>query len=200
MEPSASTHFRFTASLSAVHRWWRHAFWALLSLLSFGLLSTPAQAVPAFARQTGQACIACHVGGFGPQLTPFGRAFKLDGYTLSDGKSHIPLSAMLVSSFTHTTEDQTPFYNGMHGNDNFVALQQTSIFLAGRLTDHIGMLGQATYAQTAEPANLAWDNTDIRYAHNYTLGSTSGIFGVSVNNNPTVSDVWIRCLHGNTGS
>ena len=190
MEPSASTHFRFTASLSAVHRWWRHAFWALLSLLSFGLLSTPAQAVPAFARQTGQACIACHVGGFGPQLTPFGRAFKLDGYTLSDGKSHIPLSAMLVSSFTHTTEDQTPFYNGMHGNDNFVALQQASIFLAGRLTDHIGMLGQATYAQTAEPANLAWDNTDIRYAHNYTLGSTSGIFGVSVNNNPTVSDVW----------
>ncbi len=173
---------------------WRHAWHsialAVLALLGMGLLSTPAQAVPAFARQTGQACIACHVGGFGPQLTPFGRAFKLSGYTFSNGKTHIPLSAMLVSSFTHTTEDQTPLYNGMHANDNFVALQQASIFLAGRLTDHIGMLGQATYAQTAEPANLAWDNTDIRYAHNYAFGNTSGIFGISVNNNPTVSDVW----------
>lgn len=152
--------------------------------------ATPAHAVPAFARQTGQDCIACHVGGFGPQLTPFGRAFKLGGYTLTDGKKHIPLSAMLVSSFTHTTDDQTPFYNGMHANDNFVALQQASVFLAGRLTDHIGMMGQATYSETAEPANLAWDNTDIRYAHDYAFGSTTGIFGVSVNNNPTVSDVW----------
>ncbi|MDD4886078.1 MAG: cytochrome c1 protein [Thiomonas sp.] len=162
----------------------------LASLFACLWWAAPAQAVPAFARQTGQNCIACHVGGFGPQLTPFGRAFKLSGYTLTNGKKHIPLSAMLVSSFTHTTEDQTPFYNGMHGNDNFVALQQASIFLAGRLTDHIGMMGQATYSETAEPANLGWDNTDIRYADNYRLGNTSGIFGVSVNNNPTVSDVW----------
>jgi len=37
--------------------------------------------VPAFAAQTGLACQACHVGGFGPQLTPFGRQFKINGYT-----------------------------------------------------------------------------------------------------------------------
>ncbi len=193
MESSArlSTPLQPTALQRGSPGFWRSLILAALSLLSLGLLSTPAQAVPAFARQTGQACIACHVGGFGPQLTPFGRAFKLGGYTLTDGKSgHIPLSAMLVSSYTHTTEDQTPFYNGMHGNDNFVALQQASIFLAGRLTDHIGMMGQATYSETAEPANLGWDNTDIRFAHDYTIGNTSGIFGVSVNNNPTVSDVW----------
>ncbi len=159
-----------------------------------GFAATPAQAVPAFARQTGQDCVACHVGGFGPQLTPFGRAFKLGGYTLQGGseKHHIPLSAMLVSSFTHTTADQTPAFNGMHANDNLVALQQASVFLAGRVTDHVGVLGQVTYAQTKSPANTAfgWDNTDVRYARNYQFGSTQGIFGVSVNNNPTVSDVW----------
>lgn len=154
--------------------------------------ATPAHAVPAFARQTGQDCIACHVGGFGPQLTPFGRAFKLSGYTLTDGKKHIPLSAMLVSSYTHTTNDITPNtdYNGEHANDNFVALQQASIFLAGRITDHMGMLGQATYEEAAFSPNFNWDNTDLRYAHNYQIGSTSGLFGISVNNNPTVSDVW----------
>ena len=39
----------------------------------------PAEAVPSFASQTGQPCTACHVGAFGPQLTPFGRAFKIGG-------------------------------------------------------------------------------------------------------------------------
>src|ERR1700733_67919 len=45
------------------------------------LLSTPAQAVPPFARQTGLACEACHT--VPPELTAFGRRFKLSGYTLT---------------------------------------------------------------------------------------------------------------------
>ena len=40
-----------------------------------GLGVTNAAAVPAFAVQTGEPCQGCHVGGFGPQLTPFGREF-----------------------------------------------------------------------------------------------------------------------------
>jgi hypothetical protein len=39
----------------------------------------PAAALPSFARQTGQPCSTCH-SAF-PQLTPFGRRFKLEGYT-----------------------------------------------------------------------------------------------------------------------
>ena len=170
----------------------RRAFATFTAVAAAAFAATPAHAVPAFARQTGQDCIACHVGGFGPQLTPFGRAFKLGGYTLSNGKSHLPVSAMLVSSFTHTTNDVQPNtdYHGEHANNNLVALQQASVFLAGRITDHIGMFGQATYEQATYSPNFNWDNTDIRYAHDYQFGSTSGVFGVSVNNNPTVSDVW----------
>src|SRR5713101_3355388 len=40
----------------------------------------PAEALPSFARQTGQPCGACHTDF--PALTPFGRRFKLGGYTL----------------------------------------------------------------------------------------------------------------------
>ena len=40
-----------------------------------------ASAVPSFARQTGQPCATCHTAF--PELTPFGRRFKLNGYTLS---------------------------------------------------------------------------------------------------------------------
>ena len=61
-------------------------------------LNRPASAVPAFAEQTGQQCAACHVGGFGPQLTKFGREFKLGGYTLRAKSFNVPLSAMAVAS------------------------------------------------------------------------------------------------------
>jgi hypothetical protein len=48
-------------------------------LVAMLLLGREAGAVPPFATQTGQPCTACHIGGFGPQLTPLGRAFKIGG-------------------------------------------------------------------------------------------------------------------------
>ncbi len=51
---------------------------ALALLLSVGT----AHAVPSFARQTGPSCNVCHSNP--PQLTAFGRDFKLRGYVLSD--------------------------------------------------------------------------------------------------------------------
>src|SRR5271169_4173854 len=44
----------------------------------------PAQALPSFARQTGQPCGTCHTDFAG--LTPFGRRFKIGGYTAGGGK------------------------------------------------------------------------------------------------------------------
>ncbi|MBI2734436.1 MAG: hypothetical protein HYX44_14390 [Aquabacterium sp.] len=52
------------------------ALWASVPL-AMGLMASQAQAVPSFARQTGQDCAACHIGAYGPQLTPFGIKFKL---------------------------------------------------------------------------------------------------------------------------
>jgi hypothetical protein len=43
-----------------------------------------AQALPSFARQTGQPCGTCHTDY--PALTPFGRRFKLLGYTVGSGQ------------------------------------------------------------------------------------------------------------------
>src|ERR1700731_1901297 len=44
----------------------------------------PAQALPSFARQTGQPCGTCHTDF--PALTPYGRRFKLLGYTTGGGE------------------------------------------------------------------------------------------------------------------
>ncbi len=161
----------------------------LLLLTCMLALSERALAIPSYARQTQQPCAACHVGGFGPELTAFGRQFKLTGYTMKIGNdTNVPLSAMLVESFTHTRKAQTSApASGFDSNNNF-ELQQASVFLAGRLTDHLGVFSQATYSQNG--GVLGWDNADLRYARTFTQGSHSGIWGISLNNHPTVSDVF----------
>src|SRR5450631_3507615 len=71
------------------------AFLGIVTAYIFAITGT-ARAIPNFASQTGQPCTACHVGAFGPQLTPFGRAFKMGGYTQQGGEgvaASIPLSA-----------------------------------------------------------------------------------------------------------
>src|SRR5437764_14945241 len=89
-------------------------------IVAAALTSTrPARPVPAFAQQTGQPCKSCHVGGFGPELTPFGREFKLGGYTLRAHAS-VPVAAMAVTSITHTRRDQEPAPEHLNRNDNLV--------------------------------------------------------------------------------
>jgi hypothetical protein len=53
----------------------RHAWIAVLAALCL-LQASAAHALPIFARQTGQSCVACHAGGQFPELTPYGRWFK----------------------------------------------------------------------------------------------------------------------------
>jgi hypothetical protein len=54
----------------------------LTGFLTIGF-APPAQALPSFARQTGQPCGTCHTDF--PGLTPYGRRFKLLGYTTGGG-------------------------------------------------------------------------------------------------------------------
>lgn len=179
------TAMRVHRSHSAHLRCWLQ----LLALLLLLAVSGSALAIPAYARQTQQPCSACHVGGFGPELTAFGRQFKLLGYTMKVGnQDDVPLSAMLVESFTHTQKAQTSApASGFATNDNF-ELQQASVFFGGRLTDNLGVFSQYTYSQNG--GLFGWDNTDLRYAGTFTHDDHSLIWGISLNNNPTVSDVF----------
>src|SRR6516225_2275205 len=55
----------------------------VIAAIVMGLSSRPAYALPSFARQTGQPCGTCHTDF--PALTPYGRRFKLLGYTTGGG-------------------------------------------------------------------------------------------------------------------
>jgi hypothetical protein len=169
----------------------------------------PAEAVPSFARQTGMACAACHT--VFPELTPFGREFKLNGYVLDNIRqvtgidtadrqtlainSIPPVSAMLQVSYTHTSKalpDST--LPGALAKDGEVLFpQQVSLFYAGKIADELGAFMQLTYDGAAD--HFGFDNTDIRYAHHLIFGGPNAndhhmILGLTLNNNPTVQDVW----------
>lgn len=151
------------------------------------LIAAPAKAVPSFSSQTGMPCAQCHVGGFGPQLTEFGRTFKLGGYTFGDAPDRRPpIAAMAIASYSHSNED-VPALPHFSDNDNF-SFDQLSAFIAGRMVDHVGTFIQLTYDGVGRSS--AVDNIDIRFADNFNVGGSDLIAGLSLNNNPGVQDPW----------
>jgi hypothetical protein len=162
-----------------------------LAAVAILLMPRPANAVPAFAQQTGQPCTACHIGSFGPQLTPLGRAFKMGGYTQTGGEgiaAQIPLSAMVITSFTNTGAPQPGGAAPNFGTNNNFALDQVSLFFAGRLTDYAGAFVQGTYNGVTKGFSL--DNTDIRITTPLNVWDSELRIGVSINNGPTVQDTY----------
>jgi len=166
---------------------------ASLPAAAAAVLSIPpeAEALPSFARQTGVSCATCHTTAFGPALTAFGRDFKLKGYTMSSGaEQHLPpVSAMVLGSFTHTKTDQDGGAAPGFGDNDNAALDEVSLFYAGRITDKVGVFSQVTYDGVAHHG-IAWDNVDLRYADSAMLGKTNVVYGLSLNNTPTVQDLW----------
>ena len=65
---------------------------------------------------------------------------------------------------------------------------QLSLFYAGRIAPHLGSFIQITYDSVSDHFSL--DNTDIRYANTAMLGHSPVVWGVTLNNNPTVGDPW----------
>ncbi len=172
--------------------------WPLLAaaIVLGTVISRQAAAIPLFNRQTGQNCVACHAGGQFPELTPYGRLFKMTGYTL--GGRTIPLSIMATGSVSHvanTSKSDDPSAD-FQKNDKPI-LATASVFLGGKITDNLGAFMQFTwdpYAITTDSGKFKGqagaDNMDIRYADRLIGDRHDIIWGVSANNNPSVADPW----------
>ena len=118
------------------------AAFALVAVAGMALAPTTASAIPAFARQTGAACLSCHFQQF-PALTPFGRAFKRGAFTdvgsealVEDDNLSIPAvlnaSMQVRANAIHTSgggSTSTTVYN-IPTDANF--------FVAGRIGAHTG--------------------------------------------------------------
>jgi hypothetical protein len=167
----------------------------VLSMLA--LWPNAGMAIPLFNRQTGQNCVACHAGGQFPELTPYGRLFKLTGYTIGQ-RTSLPLSAMVVASMSkvaNTSKSDAPYAD--FDKNGRPILATASAFLGGRITDNIGAFTQVTFDPYANQSSDGQyhsrtnvDNVDLRYADRFIDQNRDLIFGVSLNNNPSVSDPW----------
>jgi len=185
---------------------------ALITFLTTALLcalAAPSRAVPSFARQTGMTCAACHT--IFPELTPFGRRFKLNGYVLDNirqvtgidtsDRSTLalnalpPLSLLLQISYnrTATALPDSAIQGGLAKDGDVLFPDQVSFFYAGKIADELGAFVQLTYDGVGDHFGL--DNADVRFAHHLSFGGTDGnahslVLGITLNNNPTVQDVW----------
>lgn len=162
-----------------------------------GVLLYPslASAVPSYARQTGMDCAACHTSF--PELTPFGREFKLNGYTLGE-RQLLPLAAMMQFSVTHLATNHDNTGAVIMKRENAPQFDVFSIFAAGKLSDYVGMFIQWTYSNNSQTDattgeirhHSSIDNADIRAVGNNDVLGKNLVFGLNLNNNPSVQDPW----------
>lgn len=131
----------------------KKALLAVSALVSAAIWAPQAQAIPAFARQVGMACSACHYQHF-PVLNSFGRAFKEGGFTMmgaqekieGDGLS-IPatLNLAFVTNLQYTkTNGPTTNLNQVSKdyNNGLIEMTQYSLFMGGRVGENIGFEGE----------------------------------------------------------
>jgi hypothetical protein len=168
------------------------------------LVAQPARAIPPFARQTGLACEACHT--MPPELTAFGRRFKLSGYTLTtrpplvnDVDDHkkdtlwltdLPGVAVLAQigydHYNRAPPDTGQPYPAHAQSDTFQFPDQFSLVYAGAVSDKVGAWLQLTY--NGQGGSVGVDNIDIRYSDH--TSDNKWVWGVTANNYLTFQDVW----------
>ncbi len=153
--------------------------------------------IPSFARQTKLGCNTCHTTF--PQLTAFGRLFKLNGYTLT-GIEQVTVAASAttpalaldvippVSAMVEASATRVKTAAPEQSNTSADLPQQFSLFLGEAITPKVGTFLQFTY--TDVDGSFGLDNTDLRFADHATAFGAPLIYGLTLNNNPTVQDAW----------
>ena len=153
--------------------------------------------VQSFARQTGFACSMSHYQF--PQLTAFGRQFKLNGYTLTglktiddkDKKDKPTLTLLPFSPISIMMQaSASQLGTALPGTQNFTVSmpQQLGVLWAGAIANNLGTMAQVTWVPST--GTFAIDNVDVRYVGRGAIGETPVTWGVSLNNNPSVQDLW----------
>ncbi len=151
-------------------------------------------AVPSMGRQTGKQCATCHT--VFPELTPYGRQFKLLAYSQSTAEQaaesmfgKVPISALLQVSRTSTknvssggsTPEDFP-------RDRQTIVQGAGLYYGGKITENSGGLVQYFY----DGIEKKWKTEmfDVRWANTVTAGGKDVILGFTVSNSPTLTDIY----------
>jgi len=137
-----------------------------LAVFSF---AQEALAIPAFARQTGMACSACHFQSF-PILTKFGKAFKMGGFTMMGAEVKVEgeqglsipdtlnMAVVLKARYKKTggTDTADATNANLSTNSGRIDLpDEFALFAAGRVSENIGALIEISIAGAPGNAGVA---------------------------------------------
>lgn len=126
---------------------------SIAGVMAAAAFAPEASALPAFARQTGMACTACHAQHF-PVLNGFGRAFKAAGYTMMGAQEKVEgehlsipstLNAAILAKVRYQKDNTAGAnLNGKQANglgDGQLQFgDEFSLFFGGRVAENIGFL------------------------------------------------------------
>jgi hypothetical protein len=145
---------------------------SMTGVLATAAFAPEASALPAFARQTGMACNACHAQHF-PVLNGFGRSFKASGYTMMGAQGKIEgenlslpdtLNAAILLKYRYQ-KDNTAGAPGAgttaptsNANGMWQMGDEFSLFFGGRVAEadklKIGFLMENNVANVGGAGNL----------------------------------------------
>lgn len=118
----------------------------LVAVAAVSMLPEAALAVPAFARQTGKACVACHFQHY-PALTPYGRTFKQEAFTeVQKGQSMIEADALSIPFVLNASLITKVRYQKTNGSTSetdkgeFQFPDEAALLIGGRAGANTGFL------------------------------------------------------------
>ena len=128
---------------------------SLVAMAMMGVVATPDEgsAVPSFARQTGNACVACHFQYF-PKLNAYGRAFKMGGFTetavdlIEDDNMSLPVLDRVSIVFKIRYNQNTP--EGGDSVGSWDMPDEDVMLFGGRVSENIGTLVEFAGGASAE--------------------------------------------------
>ena len=141
----------------------------LLSIKAFSFLAVStvlftaamesAQAIPAFARQVGQPCTACHYQHF-PTLNGFGRMFKSQGYTMVGTQELVEGDGASLPSVLNAAMVGTLSLEDTNKKAKSIGFPRSlSLYYGGRVTANSGFLMEIPF-EGAEVAGKVEGKTD----------------------------------------
>jgi len=150
------------------------AAFAVVAVSAVAVAPTTSEAIPAFARQTGAACLSCHFQTF-PALTAFGRSFKYGAFTDVGEQALVEDENLSIPASLNATIVVRPQFASTKTSAN-AALQAaaavTTLAAAQGFVAPAGVVaGSASW--TSKTASLTADNVVLIAGR---IGSNTGAF------------------------
>ncbi len=162
------------------------AAFAVVAVSAVAVAPTTSEAIPAFARQTGAACLACHHLSF-PALNAFGRSFKQGGLTdvgeqtlIEDDMlsltSAVNFSAVLRPQFVSTTVSGSPVVTANVTTKTVAITADQVLLIGGRVGTNTGTFVEIGFGGPTATGGFA----NFQLFNSYDIGGFKA--GVSIFN------------------